>query len=287
MCWGEWGAAPQWHEPGHQDETLRLWLPDFHALSWDLCTWSLFWGEELERCWESLGSPVLCGSLLLVRLQWGPCLTAGKTGSVGGLKPSIRPWDTVTACETIFGWLEPFHSAWGEESVWCPQWEASGVKDRLVGSLCCPTGHLKATAGGSTSYLDSASPLWISSAFTLPRRSLSPYFPQAISNSQLVYIPLPPRKPVANLVLTSSGLKRITVCHWGKENIPTAAKINLMWKYLPPQKSNKWQSRVAALCTPWPPCRCKGSSSMTSVHHPCMPDRAQGAGAGLAPNLLL
>ena len=85
-----------------------------------------------------------------------------------------------------------------------------------------------ATTRGFTSYLDSASPVGISNAFTLPRHSLSPYFPQAVSNSQLVYIPLPPGKPVANLVLTSSGLKQIMVCHWGKENIPTAAKINLM-----------------------------------------------------------
>lgn len=44
-----------------------------------------------------------------------------------------------------------------------------------------------------------------------------------------------------------SGHKRITVCHWGKENIPTAAKITLMWKYLSPWKWNKWQLRVAAL----------------------------------------
>lgn len=163
MCWGEWGAAPWWHTTGQQEETLRLRLPGFHALSWDLSSSVLLWGEELERCWGSLGSLVL-----LTLLPYG----YGCSG--------FRVWQggrgEWLGCETLHEtswhihskWNHPWHlgmtgafpSALGEQGVWSPCWEQPGVKDQAVGNLCSSsTGYLKATARGSTSYLHSASPV--------------------------------------------------------------------------------------------------------------------------------
>lgn len=91
MCWGEWGAAPQWHITGQQEETLRLWLLRFHALSWDLSSSALLWGEDLERCWGSLGSLVFLAPLR-VRLQGGLCLAGGEGGNGWSVKPSESSW---------------------------------------------------------------------------------------------------------------------------------------------------------------------------------------------------
>lgn len=84
MCWGEWGAPPQWHVTGQQEEALRLWLPGFHALSWDFSRAGFCPGV---RIWRGAGEPGLTGAPLLapsrVWLQWGPCLSGGKVGVLG------------------------------------------------------------------------------------------------------------------------------------------------------------------------------------------------------------
>lgn len=146
MGWGEWEAAPRWDVPGQRDEALsrRLWLPDFHALIWDLSTWSLLWGEELERWPESLGSLVLCSLLSF----WDSCSGVrvwqlGRWDQLGGKTLRVTSWH-------IHGmWNHPSHL--GNTSLGigacslCPRWGKcvispggnAWVKDQAVGSLCC------------------------------------------------------------------------------------------------------------------------------------------------------
>lgn len=120
MCWGEWGAPPQWHVTGQQEEALRLWLPGFHALSWDFSRAGFCPGV---RIWRGAGEPGLTGAPLLapsrVWLQWGPCLSGGRWECLE-CETSMRPRDTFMACEATYGilaWLGVFHSALGEETL--------------------------------------------------------------------------------------------------------------------------------------------------------------------------
>lgn len=158
-------------------------------------------------------------------------------------------------------------------------WKLPGVKDQAVGSLRHFTGHLMAMARGSASYLDSDILGWISSAFILPRCSLSPYFPQAVSNSQLVCIPSPPGKPVGkpgphlfwaqvNHVVSLGKRKNPHGCE-NKPDVQILSPSEV--KYMATEAGSSLPSLASLQVQEWPGC-------ITCACSGC---------AGLAPNLLL